>query len=204
MNLFGAMIVWSSQQRCKICISCLQSANLHWEVWTDSCKLSDGLNFLVHFWVSGLLGRHSFRSFCINALPSQEVWPHFFFVCVCVGGSQESEMCYLNHLENYPKQMNKTKKKTSSMKKCSVLSSHTMSNVLGCIPEKTKSTQPYAQRSSEKGRLWVTPRRNGGDTQQEMANTVDRDCVCSDGNGHGAFRRANIMKQSFKLRTLIL
>lgn len=62
-------------------------------------------------------------------------------------------MCYFNHLENYPKQMNKTKKKISSMKKCSVLSSHTMSNVLGCIPEKTKSTQPYAQRSSEKGRL---------------------------------------------------
>ena len=27
--------------------------------------------------------------------------------------------------------------------------------------------------------------------------------VCSDGNGHGAFRSASIIKQSFKLRTLI-
>ena len=63
------------------------------------------------------------------------------------------------------------------MRECSVLSSHTMSNVLGCIPEKTRGTQPYAQGSFEKGRLWVPPRRNAGDTQQEMANTVDRDRV---------------------------
>lgn len=48
---------------------------------------------------------------------------------------------------------NKNKKKISSMKKCSVLSNPTRSVVLGYIPEKTKSTQPYAQGSSGKGHL---------------------------------------------------
>lgn len=49
------------------------------------------------------------------------------------------------------------------------------------------------------GCLWVPPRRNAGDTQQEMANTVDRDRVLR-WEWSWAFRRASIIKQSFKLR----